>query len=139
MPPHPYESNSDSLIQANTGDAVAIFTGYDLSPGKIRAGEVKLVVRDAESRRLRLFETHASNDFALGELVLTIHLLGSGHSLYRGELGGVSAEGLELGKLASGDEPTLRFVVRLSPDADPDPRRGAGAVYEWPAAGREPR
>lgn len=134
-----HEGKSESLIQANADDAVAIFSGYDLTPGEARAGDVRIANGASGPSRPRLFESDASNDFAPGELILTIHVVGAGHSLYRGELGGVPADGIDLGKLAPGDERILRFVVRLSPGADPGSRRGAGAVYEWLAAGRDPR
>lgn len=122
------------LVLANVDDGVALFTGYDLKPGQVRGGVVRIRNVGSERAAFVLREVQPSNGFAPGELTLTISEDEAGRSapLYRGDLGGVPAEGLGLAPFEPGEERTFRFLAQLSVEgANPTEDRGAGAAYEW--------
>jgi len=125
------------LIQANSHDGVAISTGYDLRPGEIRVGAVRIANTGPRAERFRLVEADASSDFGAGELTLEIVQFGDGwsESLFEGEIGRVPAGGIDLGCLETGEERAYRFKIACSMDADGSgPDRVAGAAYEWDVA-----
>lgn len=72
--PNPAEAanvhSSGPLISANSREGVAIFTGYDLTPGQSRSAEVRIANMGAGPEVLVLSEQCASNAFAPGELSL---------------------------------------------------------------------
>jgi len=129
--------SAGSLVQANSLDGVAIFTGYDLKPGEVRTCRVTIANPGAMALRVRLAEVDATNDFDAGSLTLTIQEMGHGTSgaVYRGDIGGISGEGIDLGRFEPGEERAYFFTAGLSRDALQVERgRGAGAMYEWEEA-----
>lgn len=125
------------LIQANSHDGVAISTGYDMSPGEIRIGAVRIANAGSRAEQFRLQEHDASSDFSADELTLEIVELGDGwsKSLFEGEIGKVPSEGIGLGCIETGEERTYRFMIACSVGAEGSgPDRVAGAAYEWDVA-----
>jgi hypothetical protein len=135
-------SSAGPLIQANAIDGVAIATDYNLEPGEVRVGTVRIANAGAEAGRFRLLELDASTDFDTGELTLEIDEFGDGRSesLFSGEIGAVPAEGIDLDRFEVGEERTYRFTVACSVDAAGSSLdRVAGAAYEWDAVSEEAR
>jgi hypothetical protein len=129
--------SAGSLVQANSANGVAIFTGYDLKPGEVRTCRVTIENPGATAVRARLVEADATSDFDAGSMTLTIQEMGHGSSItvYRGDVGGIVAGGIYLGRFAPGEERAYFFTAGLSRDAlQPDWSEGAGAAYEWEAA-----
>jgi hypothetical protein len=129
------------LVQANSANGVAIFTGYDLEPGGSRAARAKLANVGLLTGRFRLVEVDATNDFGEGDLELTIQEASAGGStiIYQGDIGGVPDGGIDLGRFEPGEERTYHFTAALAVDApDPRPGQGAGAAYEWEAVPARP-
>jgi hypothetical protein len=129
-------SSSGSIVQGNSSNGFAIFSGADLKPGGGRRAEVTIVNLGALPATFRLFEIAASNGFAAGRLGLSIQeqRIGAGRRVYVGEIGGVPAEGIDLGRFEAGESRTYRFTLLLSGDT-PEAELGqsAGAAYEWEA------
>lgn len=135
-------SSAGPLIQANAVDGIAISTDYDLKPGEIRVGTVRIANAGAQAGRFRLLELDASTDFGRGELSLEIAEFGDGwsRSLFEGEIGKVPPEGIDLGCIEAGEERTYRFTVACSGGAAGSSlHRVAGAAYEWDAVPEEAR
>jgi len=128
--------SSGAMVQANSREGFAIFTGTHLRPGQGQRAEVTIVNLGALPARFMLSEHAASNDFAAGRLGLAIHeQRGDGsRRIYLGEVGTVPAEGIDLGSFEAGESRTYRFTVLLdreTPEAELG--RSAGAAYEWRA------
>jgi len=133
-------SSAGPLIQANATDGVAISTDYDLNPGEVRVGTVRIANAGAQAGRFRLLELDASTDFGAGELILEIaDAQGEMPTpLFLGEIGSVPPEGIDLGRFEAGGEGTYRFTVTCSDDAvGSSLDRVAGAAYEWDAVHEE--
>jgi len=129
--------SSGALIAANAENGVAIFTGYDLRPGAVRSARVTIANAGPVSGRFRLLESHASNTFAADDLRLVVNELGGLRLsvLYRGDVGAMPADGLDLGSFEPGEVRTYRFIVALAIDSPNGGQgRGAGAAYEWSLA-----
>jgi hypothetical protein len=129
--------SAGSLVQANSANGVALFTGYGLKPGEVRTCRVTIANPGATSIRVRLIEAAATSDFDAGSMTLTIQEVSYGRSVtvYQGDIGGVSAEGVDLGYFEPGEERAYFFTAGLSGDAlQLDWSSGAGAVYEWESA-----
>jgi hypothetical protein len=126
--------SSGALVTANAENGVAIFTGYDIGVGGIRTGKVTIANVGAFAGGFKLFEVDASNSFAAGDLTMVIDDI-SGESpvdVYRGDIGDLPAEGIDLGSFEPGEERAYRFIVVLAIDSPNGGQgRGAGAAYEW--------
>ncbi len=99
--------SAGSLVQANSANGVALFTGYDLKPGEVRTCRVTIANPSATALRARLVEADATSDFDAGSMTLTIQEMGHQNSatVYRGDIGGVRDEGIDLGYFEPGEEP----------------------------------
>lgn len=130
-------SSSGSLMRGASRHGIAIFTGGELRAGTSLRGEVTIVNLGALPARFRLREVGASNGFSPGWLGLAIHeyRYDTGlHRIYLGEIGGVPAEGVDLGRFEPGESRAYRFTVLLSAETPERERsRSAGAAYEWDA------
>jgi hypothetical protein len=127
-------SSSGALVSPNSENGTAIFSGYDLRAGGIRSGRVTIVNPGTSAGRLRLSEAAASNTFAEGDLTLLIdNVTGKRPVLvYRGDIGEMPAEGIDLGNLKPSETRTFRFIVTLASDSPNGGQgRGAGAAYSW--------
>ncbi len=126
--------SSGALVTANSENGVAIYTGADLRRFGIRSGKVTVANLSPFAARFKLFEVDASNSFAPGSLTMVIDDI-SGEdlvSVYRGDIGGLPAEGIDLGSFAPSESRTYRFIVVLAVDSPAADRAGeAGAAYEW--------
>jgi hypothetical protein len=123
-----------ALVAANSENGVAIFTGYDLLAFGIRSGQVTIVNVGTFAGRFKLFEADASSSFAAGTLTMTIDDIGGEDPLpiYRGEIGGLPVEGIDLGAFEPGESRTYRFIAVIAPASPDDDRDStAGAAYEW--------
>jgi spore coat-associated protein N len=128
--------SSGRLIQANASDGVAASTGYDMQPGEVRIGIVRIANLGTLPRRLRLFELDASSDFRVGELRLEIADAESKPPvlLFSGEVGAVPHEGIDLGGFEAGEERTYLLTFTCADDATGSGlERVAGAAYVWSA------
>jgi spore coat-associated protein N len=134
---HPTPRNvcsSGALVTANAENGVAVFTGCDLRAGDIRSGKVTIANAGSFAGRFRLFEVDASNSFAPGDLTMVIDEIGDERpvAVYRGDIGEVPVDGIELGGFEPGEERAYRFIVVLAIDSPNGGQgRGAGAAYEW--------
>lgn len=129
--------SAGALVQANSANGVAVFTGYDLKPGEVRTCRVTIANPGTAAVPVRLVEIDATNDFEAGNLRLTIQEVSNGSSaaVYQGDIGRAPSEGVDLGRFEPGEERAYFFTAGLSRDAlQLDWSRGAGAVYEWEAA-----
>ncbi len=125
------KSSRGPLVQANSDNGIAIFTGYDLAPGDSRSASVRIANVGSVAARFRLEEAEATNDLG-GELILTIEDVSVGRALiYSGTIGDLPAEGIDLGILEPGEERTYRFAAYLDMGAAHAGNRGAGALYAW--------
>lgn len=125
------KSSRGPLVQANSDNGVAIFTGYDLNPGESRSATVRIGNVDSVTARLRLGESEATNDLG-AELILTIEDVSAARVLiYAGTVGELPAGAIDLGTFEPGEERTYRFTVYLDMGAPLAGNRGAGAFYEW--------
>ena len=125
--------SSGALVTARAYDAVALFTGYDLRPGDVRSAKLTIVNAGSVTGRFRLFEAAASNRFAANDLTMVIDEIGgeSPTNLYRGDIGALPEDGIDLGDFEPGQERTYRFIVVLAIDSPNGGQgRGAGAAYE---------
>jgi spore coat-associated protein N len=130
-------TSSGSLVRASSRNGVAIYAGPGLKPGQGQRAEVTIVNLGALPAAFRLRETGPSPGFAPGRLGFAIHELGEQASrrLFLGEIGGVPAEGIDLGRFEAGESRTYRFTVMLAKDTPAEELdRAASAVYEWLAA-----
>lgn len=125
------------LVEANSTQGIAISTGYDLRPGGVRVGTVRIANAGSRPACFQLAEHAASNDFGPGELTLEIaEADGEATSslIFSGELGDVPPEGIDLGRFEAGEERAYRFTLACSARAAGSSlERVAGAVYEWHA------
>jgi hypothetical protein len=129
--------SAGSLVQANSVNGVAIFTGYDLKPGEVRTCRVTIANPGSTAARVRLVEVDATSDFDAGSMTLTIQEMSDGSStaVYQGDIGGLPGKGIDLGHFEAGEERAYFFTAGLSRDARQlDWSGGAGAAYEWEAA-----
>ncbi|HEX5928129.1 MAG TPA: hypothetical protein VFY48_01930 [Solirubrobacterales bacterium] len=124
------------LVEANSTEGIAISTGYDLRPGEVRIGTVRIANASSRPASFRLAEDAASSDFGAGELTLEIaESDGEGSTLlFTGEFGDFPPEGIDIGSFEAGEERAYRFTLSCSVDAlGSRLDRVAGAVYEWTA------
>jgi hypothetical protein len=129
--------SAGSLVHANSANGVAVFTGYDLKPDEVRTCRVTIANPGAMAVRFRLIEVDGTNDFDPGSMTLTIQEMSnvSSATVYMGDIGGVPAGGIDLGRFEPGEKRAYFFTAGLSRDAlQLDRIRGAGAAYEWEAA-----
>ncbi|HEY5051895.1 MAG TPA: hypothetical protein VII45_00625 [Solirubrobacterales bacterium] len=126
--------SSGALITANAGNGIAIFTGYDLRTFGVRSGKVTIANAGSCAGRFKLSEVDASNSFAAGELTMAIDDI-SGEDLvpvYRGDIGDMPSEGIDLGSFEPDEVRVYRFIVVLAKDSPSGGQEvGAGAAYEW--------
>jgi len=127
-------SSSGALVQGNANSGFALFTGYDLRPSDLRSAKITIENSAPTAEALRLFEEDSSNSFAAGDLSLMIFDEAIPAQIYRGDVGGLPAEGIDLGCFGPGERRTYRFAIQLAIDSPHGGQgRGAGAAYEWRA------
>jgi len=125
------KSSHGPLVQANSDNGIAIFTGYDLIPGESCSAWVRIANAGSVAARFRLEEAEATNDLGT-ELILTIEDVSAGRALvYSGMVGDLPAGGLDLGIFEPGEDRAYRFAVYLDACAARAVRGGAGALYAW--------
>lgn len=129
--------SSGSIVQANSRNGFAIFTGTDLEPGSGQRAEVTIVNLGALPAAFLLSEVSASNEFAAGRIALAVNEFHDDMSrrIFLGEIGTVPAGGIDLGRFEAGESRTYRFTVLLAKGTHKDElERSAGAIYEWDLA-----
>jgi hypothetical protein len=140
--PTPHNTySSGALVAANAANGVAIFTGYDLRAGGIRSAKVMIVNAGSFAGRFRLFEVDASNSFAVGDLTMAIDEIEAEEpvTVYRGDIGNLPADGIDLGDFEPGEARIYRFLVVLAVDSPNGGQgRAAGGAYEWDFVPRLP-
>lgn len=127
-------ASSGALVAANSENGFAIFSGYDLGPGDVRSARITIANSGPVRGKLRLFEKDASSDFPSGHLALVIDDISDRHPspVFVGEIGGLPADGINLGYFEPGEQLRFRFILTLDPDARGGSlNRTAGAAYEW--------
>jgi len=134
-PPTPQNiGSSGTLVTANAENGVAIFTGYDLRAGDIRSGKVTIANAGSSAGRFKLFEVDVTNSFAFGDLTMVIDDISADEpvAVFRGDIGDLPTDGVDLGSFEPGEKRAYRFLLVLrieSPNGGQG--RGAGAAYEW--------
>lgn len=124
--------SSGALVHGNRDSGFALFTGYGLRPSDLLSARITIENTAPETRDLRLFEVDAFNSFSGGDLTLMVFDEGVHSQVYRGDVGGLPYEGVDLGAFAPGERRTYRFAVILSIDSPNGGQgRSAGAFYEW--------
>ncbi|HEX3041287.1 MAG TPA: hypothetical protein VHP56_04285 [Solirubrobacterales bacterium] len=122
------------LVQGNSADGFALFTGYRLRPSDFRSAKITIENAAPTAQEIRLFEVGPSNDFPAGELTLMVFDESVPSQIYRGDLGELPPEGIDLGCFGPGERRTYRFATLLGIESPHGGQgRGAGAVYEWRA------
>jgi spore coat-associated protein N len=127
---------SGALLQSNSKNGVAIVTGSNLKPGDVRSGEVTITNTGSLAGAFKLSESNASNGFGAGNMTLKVDDVTGQKttSVYSGDIGKVSAEGINLGSYAAGEARTYRFTATFNKEApNSDQGKIAKADYEWDA------
>lgn len=131
--------SAGSLVRARSRNGFKFSVGADLQPGGGRRAEVTIVNLGTLPGMFRLFEAEVVNEFPSGRLLLAIKEFCDGSAVRRvfiGEVGKLSANGIDLGRFAAGESRTYRFTVALAHDApEGEADAVASAVYEWRPAG----
>jgi hypothetical protein len=128
--------NSGNLVQEASRSGFAILLSPDLDPGEGRLGEIVIANLGVLPAVLRLSELNASNGTAPRRVALAIDEIdGPGRRrIFLGDIGGVPADGLDLGRFEPGEARTYRFTALLRKSSAGAERKSVTAAYEWTAS-----
>lgn len=127
--------SSGALVHGNRDSGFSLFTGYGLRPSDLLSAKIAIENTASSTKELRLFEVDAFNSFSRGDLTLMVFDEALHSQVYRGDVGGLPGEGLDLGAFAPGERHAYRFAIVLSIDSPNGGQgRSAGAFYEWRGA-----
>lgn len=124
--------SSGALVHGDRDSGFSLFTGYGLRPSDLLSARITIENAAPTARELRLFEIDAFNSFSRGDLTLMVFDESVHAQVYRGDVGGLPGEGVDLGAFAPGERHTYRFAIVFSIDSPNGGQgRSAGAFYEW--------